>query len=75
MVRFGKHIVIGPTNTYLRMRGYPMISTKRYPHETKKYTKDQRVKIHRMQRVGCDDELIKAFVPEYEGRSNHGKKI
>lgn len=68
MVRFGKHIVIGPTNNFMRMRGYPMRCTKRFPHETRKYTKAQRVKIHQMQSVGCNDELIKKFVPEYEGR-------
>lgn len=68
MLRIGKYIVIGPTNNFKRMRGIPMSSTKRYPHETKKYTKYQRVKIHHMQSVGCDDELIKRFVPEYEGR-------
>ena len=68
MLRIGKYIVIGPTNNFKRMRGYPMSHTKRYPHETRKYTKAQRMKIHHMQRVGCDDELIKKFVPEYEGR-------
>ena len=68
MIRFGKDIIIGPTNNFKRMRGLPMTSTKRYPHETRKYTKYQRVKIHTMQSIGCDDELIKKFVPEYEGR-------
>lgn len=67
MIRFGRSIIIGPTNNLKRMHHIPMHSTRRYPHETKKYSKESRVRIHRMQDAGCDDELIKKFVPEYEG--------
>lgn len=66
MYRFGNHIVIGASNNWRKMHGFPMVNTKRHPHERKDIPKRIRIRLHAMQNAGCEPEFIKRiFLRDY----------
>lgn len=69
MIRLG-NCYIGVSNNWMKMRGFPLRHTKRYPHERKDTQKNKRVKYHIMKKAGCKDELILKYLPGYFDRND-----
>lgn len=66
MIRFG-NCIVGASNNWKRLHGFPMTQTKRYPHERKDMPKKVRIHFHAMKRAGCDIELIKRSLLSFHG--------
>ena len=66
MIKLGNYF-LGTSNNWNRMHGFPMVRTKRYPHERKDIPKRARVRYHTMRKAGCDIELIKRYLLRLDG--------
>lgn len=57
---------IGVSNNWRRMHGYPMLQTKRHPHERRDMPKKVRIHYHAMKKAQCNNELIVRFLLHFD---------